>query len=64
VVGITALVGTCKTPFHKGTVVTLTATPAAGRAFVKWGGACLGVIGPVCTVTMTGGKSAGAVFSG
>jgi hypothetical protein len=63
-VGITALVGTCKTPFHKGTVVTLTATPAAGRTFVKWGGACLGVVGPVCTVTMTASKSAGAVFSG
>jgi hypothetical protein len=64
VVGITALQGTCKLPFHRGTVVTLTATPAPGKTFVRWSGACLGVTGPVCTVTMSASKSAGAVFSG
>ncbi len=57
------LSGTCKAPFHKSTVVTLTASPAPGKTFVKWSGACLGVTGPVCNVTITASKTAGAVFS-
>ena len=63
-IGVTAVIGPCKTPFPKGTVVTLTATPAAGKTFVSWGGACLGVLGNVCTVTLSAAKSASARFSG
>jgi hypothetical protein len=43
--------GTCSADFPRGTVVTLTATPAAGSIFMGWGGTCSGR-GP-CTVTLT-----------
>jgi uncharacterized repeat protein (TIGR02543 family) len=64
VVGVTPVVGTCSSQFRKNTVVTLTATPAAGKTFVNWRGACLGVVGNQCTVTVSANKGAGAVFSG
>ena len=57
------LTGTCSARFRRGSVVSLTATPAPGKAFVRWSGACLNVFGPVCNVTMTASKGAGAVFS-
>jgi hypothetical protein len=38
--------------FSAGTVVTLTATPAAGSPWIGWSGACTG-IATTCTLTMT-----------
>jgi hypothetical protein len=45
-----------------GTQVTLTATPAAGSAFVYWIGACTGTTIP-CTIDMIGDRTTAAVFS-
>ena len=44
-----------------GTVVNLTATPAAGWTFAGWGGACSDTGG--CAVTMDGNKSVTATFT-
>jgi subtilisin family serine protease len=43
------------------TVVTLTAQPEAGSIFTSWSG-CTTVVGNVCTVTMTGARTATATF--
>jgi hypothetical protein len=64
VVGTTGLVGTCKAQYAKYTPVILAAVPATGKTFVKWGGACLGVLTPTCTVTMSANKTTTAYFSG
>jgi alpha-tubulin suppressor-like RCC1 family protein len=42
--------------------VTLTATPASGSTFAKWGGACTNLSGP-CTVTMTAAQKVTATFN-
>ncbi len=53
---------TCSTSFNEGTVVTLTATPAAGSTFTGWSGAgCSGT--GTCTVTMSGDQSVTATFT-
>jgi GH25 family lysozyme M1 (1,4-beta-N-acetylmuramidase) len=52
--------GTCSAPFAYGTTVTLTATPAAGSAFVGWTGACTG--SSTCVVTADAAKTATATF--
>jgi M6 family metalloprotease-like protein len=44
----------------RGTPVTLTAEPAAGRVFAGWTGACTGT-GP-CSITMDGPRAVGAGF--
>ncbi|MFN8064689.1 MAG: hypothetical protein U0P82_07840 [Vicinamibacterales bacterium] len=45
--------GTCTARFTPGTRVTLTATPAAGKAFLNWGGACTTAgANPTCTLTV------------
>ncbi|MCU1429092.1 MAG: hypothetical protein JWL83_3092 [Actinomycetia bacterium] len=62
-IGVKGTVGTCKTQFPSG-AVTLTATPAAGKTFVSWGGACAGTVGNQCTVTLSKNKSVKATFSG
>jgi len=46
--------------FTKGTQVTLTPVPQAGRTFVGWSGACSGA--DPCTLLMDGNKGIGATF--
>src|SRR5262249_28515029 len=41
---------TCSAPYTTGTVVTLTATPAAGSTFSGWSGGCAGT--GTCTMTI------------
>jgi hypothetical protein len=52
---------TCSAEFDEGTVVTLTATPAADSVFTGWTGACTGT--STCMVTMDGFRQTDAVFS-
>jgi hypothetical protein len=51
---------TCSAPFSQGTMVTLTATPAADSTFTGWSGDCTGP-GP-CTVTMDQDRAVTATF--
>ena len=51
----------CAESFSHGTVVTLTAAPAAGSTFAGWTGACTGT--GACTVTMDGAKTVTATFA-
>lgn len=53
---------TCSAKFNSGTVVTLTATPPAGKTFVNWSGACSGV-NNTCALTVNANQSVQAVFS-
>lgn len=55
--------GTCSASYSAGTVVTLTATPSAGYAFVSWSGACSGSSN-TCSVTMSANESVTATFTG
>jgi Divergent InlB B-repeat domain len=51
----------CSASFGEGSVVTLTATPAAGSTFTGWsGGGCSGT--GACQVTMTAAESVTATF--
>jgi hypothetical protein len=52
---------TCVHSYPAGTVVTLTAVPAAGNIFQGWTGACGGTGG--CTVTMTAARTVVATFA-
>ena len=51
----------CSETYATGTVVNLTATPAAGSVFVSWSGACSGSTS--CQVTVDGAKSVTATFA-
>jgi hypothetical protein len=51
---------TCAASFAQGTVVTLTASAAAGSSFTGWGGACTGT--GSCVVTMDLDRSVSANF--
>jgi hypothetical protein len=51
----------CSEAYAGGTVVTLTATPAAGSAFVGWSGACTGM--GACMVTLTADTAVTATFN-
>jgi hypothetical protein len=51
----------CAEPYNRGTVVNLTAAPAAGSTFTGWSGACFGAA--ACQVTMDAARSAIATFS-
>ena len=53
--------GTCSANFKSGTVVTLTASAAAGSTFAGWSGACTGT--GTCSVTMSAAKSVTATFN-
>jgi hypothetical protein len=50
----------CANSFPTGTLVTLTATPAAGSAFAGWGGACTGL--GACVVLMDQLQTVTATF--
>ncbi|MCG3116855.1 MAG: PA14 domain-containing protein [Candidatus Manganitrophus sp. SA1] len=52
---------TCSFPFNSGTVVTLTAAPAANSTFTGWSGVCSGVGN--CIVTIDAAKSVSANFT-
>jgi len=52
----------CAEDYSDGTVVTLTATPAAGQQFTGWGGACSGTA-LTCDVTMSVARSVTATFA-
>ena len=51
----------CSAPFDAGTVVTLTATPAANSTIAGWIG-CDSTTATTCTVTMNNAQSVTAVF--
>jgi subtilisin family serine protease len=53
---------TCSATFTSGTVVTLTATPAAGSTFSGWSGVCSGAAAS-CSITMSAARSATATFA-
>jgi len=53
--------GNCTQSYINGTVVTLTATSAAGSTFAGWSGACTGTSS--CVVTMNAAKTVTATFS-
>jgi hypothetical protein len=50
---------TCTTLWDAGSVVVLRPTPAPGRRFIGWGGACSGVD---CAVTVTAPVAVRAIF--
>jgi len=52
--------GACSASYPAGSVVTLTATAAAGSRFGGWNGACSG--GESCTVTLDRVRAVGATF--
>lgn len=60
--GLTCGSTTCTGPFSYGTVVTLTAAPAAGSSFAGWSGSgCSGT--DTCTVTMNADTIVTATFN-
>ena len=55
--------GTCTMPYTSGTVVTLTASPAAGHTFAGWAGACACTGTGSCQVTMSQARSVSVTFT-
>jgi hypothetical protein len=56
-----AATGSCAATLDSGTVVVLTATPAASNTFTGWSGACTGT--GTCTVTMSAARTVTAAFT-
>ena len=54
--------GSCSARVNQGSVVTLTATPPTGLAFIGWSGACSGT-SSVCTIAITSDTKVQAAFS-
>ncbi|MBX3274433.1 MAG: InlB B-repeat-containing protein [Sandaracinaceae bacterium] len=54
---------TCSASYSHGTSVTLTATPSSGNVTVAWDGACAGVTGNTCTLSMTSDRGVGVIFN-
>jgi hypothetical protein len=52
----------CSAKFVQGTIVTLTATPPAGKTFANWSGACSGTA-PTCAVSIAKDTSVQANFN-
>ncbi len=52
--------GSCAHSYPNSTIVSLSATPAAGSAFAGWSGACLGT--GACTVTLSADRVVTATF--
>ena len=52
----------CETSLMMNSQVTLTAKPVAGFAFSSWGGACSGITGTECIVTVDGQRAVSAIF--
>jgi hypothetical protein len=52
---------TCSATFTGGTIVTLSATPGAGKSFINWTGACSGTA-PTCDVTISSNTTVQANF--
>ncbi len=52
----------CTATFPIGTLVTLTATPAAGATFSGWGGACSGNL-PTCSIALNADVAVNADFA-
>ncbi|HEX9548928.1 MAG TPA: hypothetical protein VF942_16425, partial [Acidimicrobiales bacterium] len=53
---------TCSDSYDRGTVVTLTATPATGSNYTSWSG-CDTVSGAACTITMKTPRTVTATFT-
>jgi hypothetical protein len=53
--------GTCSASFASGTLVTLTATPAAASRFVGWDGGCSGA--GACRITVDAAVTVKAIFA-
>jgi hypothetical protein len=51
----------CSESYNRGTVVTLTASPATGSVFSGWSGSCSGTV--PCQLTLDAAKSVGASFA-
>jgi hypothetical protein len=60
--GIECTAGSCAASFTTGSQVILTATPNGDSIFGSWSGACTGT-NEMCTVTMSGNRSATATFN-
>ena len=65
--GVTSSDGVVKCPnacfgtYNPGTSVTLTAKPASGSSFARWGGVCAGAA-PTCTLPVNGGTGVEATY--
>ncbi|MET0553422.1 MAG: ELWxxDGT repeat protein [Vicinamibacteria bacterium] len=53
----------CQGDHAHGTIVTLTASPAAGFYFTGWSGACTGTA-PTCSISMSSAQQVTAAFGG
>jgi hypothetical protein len=55
--------GSCSGTFTRGTVVTLTETPASGSVFGGWSSNCTVTSPTTCTISMSNNQTVGAIFN-